>query len=212
MRRRTNIQRLLQREILTAVPDTDNALTLKLAVLYAQAEQKVTAAAKRKKDSSKDKELLARFKGQYPPTLARIMAGEGTAEDVGFHQIAMQIAITSNALGKKEEAMLEACAGLIDNHVSDGSRYNTPAKRRAELSRMYAYTNDNICYTYSKDAVRRVAPAGASTVDLDGVPGEAGEVLGDTGDDQDGYLSGVFLTEGGIYRRTEDGSMKLSPA
>jgi hypothetical protein len=190
---------------------TPPQLNQKLAVLFAQAEQKVTAASKRKKDSSKDKELLARFKGQYPPTLARIMAGEGTAEDVGFHQIAMQIAITSNALGKKEEAMLEACAGLIENHVSDGSRYNTPAKRRAELSRMYAYTNDNVCYTYSKDAVRRVAPAGASTVDLDGVPGEAGAVLGDTGDDQDGYLSGVFLTEGGLYRKAENGAQKICP-
>ena len=146
-------------------------------MLFAQAEQKVAAAAKRKKDSSKDKELLARFKGQYPPTLARIMAGEGTADDLGFHQIAMQIAITSNALGKMEAQMLEACAGLVENHVSDGSRYNTPAKRRAELSRMYAYTNDNVCYTYSRDAVRRIAPKGAETSDLDGLTADAGEII-----------------------------------
>jgi hypothetical protein len=101
-------------------------------VLYAQAEQKVTAVAKRKKDSTKDKALLARFKGEYPPTLARVMAGEGTATDAGLNQIAMQIAITSHALGKSEAQMLDACAGLIVKHVSDGSRYNTPAKRRMD--------------------------------------------------------------------------------
>ncbi len=141
--------------------------TPNLAVFYATAEQKIGAAAKRKKDSSKDKALLARFKGQFPPTLAKIMAGEGTAEDVGFHQIAMQIGISSNALGKNEAQMLEACTGLIENHVSDGARYNTPAKRRAELSRMWHYTNDNVCYTYSKDAVRKIAPPDANTLDLD---------------------------------------------
>ena len=35
---------------------------------------------------------------QFPPSLAKILAGEGTAENVGFHQIALQVAITANAL------------------------------------------------------------------------------------------------------------------
>jgi hypothetical protein len=146
-------------------------------VLYAQAEQKVTAVAKRKKDSTKDKALLARFKGEYPPTLARVMAGEGTATDAGFNQIAMQIAITSHALGKSEAQMLEACAGLIEKHVSDGSRYNTPAKRRMALSSMHAYTSNNICYSYSRDAVRKLAPEGADTSDLDGLTAAAGDII-----------------------------------
>ena len=141
-------------------------------MLYAQAEQGIIAASKRKKDSSKDAALLARFKWQFPPTLVKIMAGEGTKGDVGFHQIAMQVAITTNALGKSEALMLEACKGLIANHVSDGTRYSSPRARAAELSRMYHYTADNVCYTYSKGALRAIAPEGAATRDLDGVTAE----------------------------------------
>ena len=100
-------------------------------MLFAKAEQKVIAAAKRRKDSAKDVELLARFKGEYPPSLLRVMGGEPSAQGIGFHQIAMQIAITSNALGKKEPEMLALCEGLVQNHQSDGSRYNTPANDAA---------------------------------------------------------------------------------
>lgn len=152
------------------LPDTDNALTptpprpnQKLAVVYAKAEQKVSAGLKRKKDSANDFELLARFKGEFPPSLQKIMAGEGTSENIGFHQIAMQIAITANALGKPEELVLQACEGLIQNHVSDGSRYNTPIKRRNELKRMLHYTQDNVCYSYSRAAVRKIVPTGQAS-------------------------------------------------
>jgi hypothetical protein len=54
-------------------------LSQKRAVLYAKAESKVDAAAKKRKDSKKDFELLARFKGQFPPSLAAVMAGTGRA-------------------------------------------------------------------------------------------------------------------------------------
>jgi hypothetical protein len=74
-------------------------LSQKLAVLYAKAESKVDAAAKKRKDSKKDFELLARFKGQFPPSLAGVMAGT-VVPTVGFHGIALQVTITSNALGK----------------------------------------------------------------------------------------------------------------
>ena len=77
-------------------------------MIYADAEQKVSAAVKRKKDSSKDAALLARFKGEFPPTLVKVMSGEGVKDGVGFHQLAMQIAITTNALGKPEDLMLKA--------------------------------------------------------------------------------------------------------
>lgn|GEM_PF-1936647 len=174
---------------------------------YAKAEQKITVAAKKKKDSSKDKELLSRFKGAYPPSLLKVMTGESVAEDAGFHQLAMQIAITTNALGKPESEMLSLCEGLVTSHVSDGSRYNTPEKRRAELSRMFNYTADNVCYTYSKEAVRRMLPNDVQTTDLDGLPDTAGGVLSPVEDDEEGYLGGVFITEGGIYKRTEHGGL-----
>jgi hypothetical protein len=183
----------------------------KLGVMYAKAEQKVADAAKKRKNASKDLELLARFKGQYPPSLLKVMQGEGSG-DIGFHQIAMQIAITSNALGKKEEEMLTLCEPLIQNHQSDGVRYNTPQKRKNELSRMFRYTADNVCYTYNRDAVRKLVPNGAATPDLDGLSEKAGEVIsaGDGEDEDDEYLGGVFLTDRGIYKKGEDGVKQIS--
>lgn len=80
-----------------APPITPPQLCQRLAVLYAKASGKIDSAAKRKKSAKKDFELLAKFKGQFPPSLAKVLAGEGTAENVGFHQIALQIAITANA-------------------------------------------------------------------------------------------------------------------
>ena len=146
-------------------PDTDN-----LAVLFAKAEAKLDAASKRKKQTKQDGELLSKFKGNYPPSLLKVMAGEVIAENIGFHKIALQMVITSHALGKNEEQMLAACEGLMLNHVSDGQRYNSPAKRRLELQRMFRYTEGNICYEYRRDAVRSLLPKGTASPDLDGLP------------------------------------------
>jgi hypothetical protein len=41
----------------------------------------------------------SRFKGQFPPSLAAVMAGT-VVPTVGFHSIALQVTITANALGK----------------------------------------------------------------------------------------------------------------
>ena len=182
----------------------------RLSVLYAKSEQKVAQAAKKRKDGAKDLALLARFAGQFPPSLAKIMAGEPCAENKGFQLIALQIAITANALDKKEDDVLALCEGLIANHASDGARYNTPQKRRNELSRMLRYTEDNPGYTYSRDAVRALLPKGTPATDLDGLPASAGEVMGqDTMPEDGGMRGGVFLTDTGIYRRTEEGVTQI---
>lgn len=187
-------------------------LSQKLAVLYARAASKVDAASKRRKDSKKDFELLAKFGGAFPPSLLKVMSGE-IAGNAGFHKIALQVAISSNALGKTEAQMLAACEGLVANHVSDGARYNSPDKRRAELARLYTYTQGNPCYEYSRDAVRSLVPVGTLTPDLDGLTDEVtGAVTaeGTQGDDDGGFLGGVFITENGIFLRTEDGARKIS--
>ena len=54
---------------------TPAVLSQKLTVLYAKAEAKIEAASKKRKDSKKDFELLARLKGQFPASLAGVMAG-----------------------------------------------------------------------------------------------------------------------------------------
>jgi len=197
------------REIAAPTPPS---LSQKLAVLYAKAESKIDAAAKKRKSAKKDVELLAKFKGAFPPSLERVMAGEAVSEGMGFHHIALQVAITSNALGKAEEQMLAACEGLIQNHVSDSPRYGTPAKRRSELSRLFTYTQDNPCYEYSRDAVRRLVPVGTPTPDLDGLtPAASGEIMEETAvGNGEGLFEGVFFAENGIYKRTMDGTKKLS--
>jgi hypothetical protein len=186
--------------------------TTPLAIIYAKAENAVIAAAKRRKGGEKDAALLAKFKGAFPPSLLKVMAGESHAGGVGFHQIALQIGITSNALGKREEDVIAACEGLIERHQSDGTRYNSPGKRREELKRMLRYTQDNVCYTYSKDAVRRLLPPEASTPDLDGITdgsvasGGDREILEGTFLTREGMFltrNGIFLTREGMFQRPD---------
>jgi hypothetical protein len=87
-------------------------LSQKLAVLYAKAEAKIEAASKKRKDSKKDFELLARFKGQFPPSLAAVMA-RTVVPTVGFHAIALQVTITANALGKSSQPRNEGRSCLM---------------------------------------------------------------------------------------------------
>jgi hypothetical protein len=186
-------------------------LNNRLAVMYAAAEKKIEAAAKRKKDTKKDLALLEKFKGGFPPSLVAVMAGEGAAS-IGFHKIALQVAITANALGKEEPEVLAACEGLLEKHESDGNRYNTPAKRRAELQRLLRYTEGNPCYEYSRDAVRSVVPKDKPAPDLDGLTDEvSGEVTAQGADgNSNGLLGGVLVVEKGVFKKSEDGSLMLS--
>jgi hypothetical protein len=84
-----------------------------LAVAYSKAEQKVSEGVKKRGSAQKDLNLLNRYKGDFPPTLLKLMSGEGVAENVGFQQLALQIGVTANALGKKLEETLAACEGLM---------------------------------------------------------------------------------------------------
>ena len=182
------------RETLTLTP----TLNQKLAVLYAKAEQKVLAAAKRKKNKVVDAALLKKFEGGFPPSLLKVMSGEVVADGLGFHQIAMQIAITANVLGKSEDATVDLCEGLITNHVSDGSRYNTPHRRKLELIRLHQYTHGNAAYSFSVGGIKSLLPPGTPAPDLSSLPVEAGGVTGD-GENEDGSQGGVTLAENGIW-------------
>jgi hypothetical protein len=180
-----------------------------LAVTYSKAEQKVSEGVKKRGSAQKDLNLLNRYKGDFPPTLLKLMSGEGVAENVGFQQLALQIGVTANALGKKLKETLAACEGLIANHQSDGLRYNTPRKRRAEIQRMFEYTQDNPCYNYSIGAIKNLVSPEVDTGDLDGVSVAAGELISDTDDNDDGLLGGLTMRGTGVYRRAEEGVAKL---
>lgn len=180
-----------------------------LSVIYAKAEQKIIAANKRRASTQKDVEALRKFKGAFPETVTKIMNGEALAEGAGFNKIAMQLGITANGLGRSEEDYIALCAGLIEKHNSDGVRYNTPKKREEELRRMYEYTQDNVCYSYSAGALKSLLAPGEAAPDLDGVTEAHGKIEEEDEDVDESLYAGVFLTDKGAYKKTEDGIVQI---
>ena len=144
----------------------------RLAVIFTAARDKVThGLAKRKTNSHTEKAFADRFKGyKLPPTLAAMCRGEIPArEEIGFQQLAMQISIAAHGCGTSENDLIAACQGLIKNHVGDSSRYGTPARREAEIRRMWRYMEGNPAYTAGASAVRSILPKRAPCRDLRGL-------------------------------------------
>lgn len=199
-------------------------LNMALAAMFVKAQSKVEESLKRRAKGNVDEALLAKFKGKYPPTVQKLMAGEGVLPGVGFHKIAMQLAITANALGKTSDDLVEACQGLCSSHESDSPRYNSPRKRKEELRRMWEYTHDNPCYGYSRGGIRSLCDADLPTSDLDGVSESVG--IGQVPDGDEDAISpemaneieasnhtlveGLLITRSGIHKRTAEGARMIS--
>lgn len=148
------------------------------------------------------------------PSFDALLRGEGIKEDVGYHQIAMQVAITAHARGMSKAALLEAAQGLFENHHSDGYRYNTASKRKLELDRMWEYTEDNPCYSFSSGAIASLLTHSAP--DLRGLEVSEEEVLAGIQNPDEGVLlddpyehAGVTLTARGAYSMTENGPKRI---
>lgn len=203
-------------------PEPNFALT----ALYTKSADKVARGVKNRVKTAKDKELLAKFKGDYPTSIKKIMAGEGIADGVGFNRIAMQLAIVANEMGKSAEDLVKSCESLIKNHQSDG-RYNTPRKRRQALIDLWNYTNESDAYSYSRGGIRSILEPGFPTTDLDGpasavTPGhipesfdedDAGmteEVKEELSSAENSLYDGLSIQRDGIYRRNSDGFRRLS--
>jgi len=118
------------------------------ALEYLSAKQKALSV-KQKKTKPVDLAALQ----SHAPTVQQVMRGENLA-DVGFNKIAIQLALYARESNMSEDALVEACAGLISNHESDGSRYNSPAKREGELRRMFFYVEDNFAYEYAFEPIK----------------------------------------------------------
>jgi hypothetical protein len=146
------------------------------------------------------------------PSFDAMLRGEGIREGAGFHPIALQVAIVAHAKGMTEEQFLDAAKGLCENHASDGSRYNTPQKRRQELARMFDYTSDNPCYEYSAPAVKSLLSHAAQ--DLSGLEVSASEVAEGIaeGRPEDGEFEhgGVTMTQQGVFAMSEFGPKKIT--
>src|SRR3990167_989311 len=189
-------------------PPSPPELNSGLALLFASAHDKVDKASKGKKKSKLDANLLRKFGCDFPPSILAIMNGEGIVEGVGFQRIAMQLALAAHSLGKTEEQFLALCEGLCQNHASDGTRYNTAPKRRQELSRMFRYMQNNVCYDFSVGGMKSLIKSDVATPDLDNGGVDLDEEA--QSDDVDWSIAmGMKISSSGIWKKTEEGLVKV---
>ena len=128
-------------------------LSHSLALLYATSRDKVEKAVAKQRTKKAGTDQLKKYEGQWPTTFEGILHGVTIKPGVGWNNISMQLAITASALGLTEEKLLADAAGVLDNHESDTSRYNTPSKRSRDLRDMFRYVSGNPCYEFSVGAV-----------------------------------------------------------
>lgn len=134
----------------------------RFALVYEEAAQRYTSRPKKTTKVVSPVQL----KAQEPVALA-IMRGE-TSSHAGFNPIAMQVSLYAREAGWKVEQLIDNCAGLIENHQSDGNRYNTPAKRKRALQETFYYIDENPSYEYSIGGLKSVGQGAAPEVDEEG--------------------------------------------
>jgi hypothetical protein len=191
-----------------------------LYALFDQYKIKVEETAKRAIKSRGDVDLLARFQGQFPPSIKKLMSGEGVDPKSGFNKIGIQLSLAAHALKKSQEDFVKECEGLIQNHQSDGERYNSPRKRREELRRIYDYMSGDSVYEYSRGGMRSITAPGVSLSDLDSEAERASATFVKTEDmtpemkskteaASSRIFEGMFLSEKGIWRKAGDSEDQL---
>lgn len=202
------------------VPVKDPELCVKLSIEFDACAQKVEDLLKKRAKFKPDPQLREKA-GSYSIQLA--MAGIGIKPGVGFHQLALQLSAAAVTAGMSEELFVRECEGLVNSHESDGSRYNTPDKRRIELARMFRYVNGNPCYEFSIGGVKSLLDHPA--IDLDGITASQEDVKESIeeaaqqreSDDesevkQDEYSDvarGITLSKYGIYMDTDNGKKRI---
>lgn len=143
-------------------------LAPKLAVMFRTARDKVELDAKRPKTfSAAEAEIRRRFEGSAPPSVQALLQGE-FLPDAGWNQTAIQLALLAHVLGWSDDRLIHEARGLIAAHKSDGSRYNSPAKRERELVQKFHYCEANPDYTFSVGGLCSILPAGVKP-DLQGL-------------------------------------------
>lgn len=196
-------------------PPTPPILNPKFAMLYTVAKDKITSHMRgKKKRQEKANTLLDPWKAakQNPPTIERMMNGEGIAAGAGFQSLAMQLSIYATSVGMSRDEFLLRTRGLCDNHVSDSKRYGTVKRRQAELVRMYEYMEDNTMYDFDTGPLLRLLKPGVSAPDLGAM---ATEDVGDADAsepskealDPDAHTSmrrGFFMNADGMFVKRGD--------
>lgn len=143
--------------------------TPEFVMLFDRAKEKVVQQMRtKKKRIEKANAILDPWKQakKTPPSIERVMDGLDLAPNAGFQSIAMQLAIYAASVDMPLAEFLDRCKGVIQNHVSDGVRYNTPERRREELARMWEYMSENSLYDFEVGPVVRLLKQGTDTSDL----------------------------------------------
>lgn len=194
-------------------------LCVDLMVLFDTALTKVKDKASKRKKKNNDQQILKKLE---LPSLTALLEGRGVKSGVGFHQLALQLAIVADSSGWTEEQLVEKAAGLIEKHESDNNRYNTTQRRRDELVRMHRYCSDNPCYEFSIGALKVLLNHEAP--DLDGIPVKASDIdsaIAEANaapketaevalDEYSDVASAVSLSKFGVYAATEEGKKRIS--
>lgn len=202
----------------TGVEEEPPTLALGMQVLYAKASDNVEAKLRNVKKSKDESKELAKYGGKPPPTVENIANGKGIRPDAGFNQIALQLAVTYAALKYDETRFLEECQGFIETHSGDGSRYNSPRKRRQALRDMFRYVEGSDLYQYSSGAILAICDedvkiAASSESDeqifddgLDTVDGEGENQGGDEQITDTSRVRVVRITKRGLVSKDKEGN------
>ena len=211
------------REVPQPVPASCNS---RFAMLFDRSKERMQQHMRgKKKRAEVANALLAPWKkaSRTPPSIDRIMQGEELRDDAGFQAIAMQLAIYATSVEMSEDEFVDRCQGLVKNHVSDGTRYGTPDRRRAELRRMHQYMAENSLYEFETAPVVRLLKPGSDVSDL-GVMQDTdddGNVIDKTQTNDDGEVVAdvhralrkkLVLRHDGIFVNRDDGVESLCRA
>lgn len=193
-------------------PEPVEGISPTLALLFSTSRDKVTAALEERAKRKSDPGALRAMRDNLPRSIRAVLDGEHIGEDVGFHQLAMQLAILAHALEWKEDELVDQAKGLIESHQSDGHRYNTPAKRQFELRRMYWYMDGNPCYEWSNGGLLSLVDDPSQFKDLDPKVAPAIEDEGELDEEElTPMCEGLVVRKSGIYMKyldKQEGQMK----
>lgn len=210
------------------IPEAASYPIGRLMLLFDQAKSKVSEMGRGKKRKAEAANKLLepwRLTKQHMPTVLAIMRGEKVKQGVGFNRIAMQLAIYATSVGMTLDQFLTLSEGLCQEHVSDNYRYGTPAKRKAELARMFEYMETATLYDFDPGPLVGMLVPGTSAPDLGSLPEQpesptqatvnvvkedgtlmnSDEIVQATTVRQLGNIRrGVFMTADGIFKKTGD--------
>lgn len=198
------------RGVLPVSPATFNP---DMALLFTKSKDTVDRSLRKAKGKKPRTQLLKRFNGEWPDTVQAIFEGRVLKDGVGWNKLAMQLALTADALGKTEEQLLEGAALLCETYSGDSDRYGSFRKRREHLRDMFRYLSGNITYDWSVGGLVALVKPGTDVTDLtsgDYVPDDEpppsdtpeGE---DEAEDDDSVTSVVRYSKSGIFLRGKDG-------